>query len=163
MIHLKGVFRFLDTIIDKVYHLTIVTIIFIVLLVCLNIFSRYVLNYPLNWIPGFVTLLSNWAVFLMVGVYMYRRQEIVIPYFYERFFPPRMKKTADIIVILLIIMFTLTAGWNSFKNLQTADYLTSLITIPIHYYWYTMPFFIGMFIGLLGGFKQLLRVDGCSD
>lgn len=163
MARLKELFNKLNKLVNLVYHAAIITLIFIVLLVCINIFSRYALHYPLNWVPGVVTLLTDWAVFLMAGVYIYRKQGIVIPYFHERFFPHHLQQITNTIVTLLIAAFTAIAAWTCFMNLQTGNYLTSLCTLPIHYYWYTMPFFIGMLIGLTGAVKQFFTGETCTD
>lgn len=151
----KGI-ELLDRVVDGVFHLGVVAAILIVLHVCVAIFSRYVLQYPLNWIPGVVILLTDWAVFLIVGVYLYRNQGIIIPYFYERFFSVRMKRVADILSAVLMIVFTSITGWFCWGSMVMGNYLSSLSTIPIEYYWYTVPFFFGMLLGLAGSVKRLL-------
>ena len=128
----------------------------IVLLVCMGIFSRYLFRYPLNWVPGVVTLLTDWAVFLMVGVYIYRNQGIIITYFYERVLPPKLQRIVLFLVNLIIFAFTTIAGWHIWMSMGMGNYLSSISTLPISYNWYTAPFFAAMLLGAIGTAKRLV-------
>ena len=149
----------MDKTVDGVFHLAVLASILLFLGVCIAIFSRYVFGYPLNWLPGIVTLLSDWAIFLMVGVYLYRNDDIVIPYFYENVIPEGLKLPVDVFVALAVAGFTTIMVWACWKSMQMGDYLTSITTIPIHYYWFTIPFFIGMVMGMVGVFKRIFRKE----
>jgi len=148
--------RFLDRVVDLVFHLAVAASILIVLHVCLAIFSRYLFHYPLNWVSGVVSLLTDWAVFLMVGVYIYRNQGITIPFFYERLFPAGMKRVVDFAVTMIVLTFTAVMGWFCWRSIIMIDYNSSLSIIPIKFYWFTAPFLIAMLLGTIGGLKRLL-------
>lgn len=145
----------LDHFVNAIFHFAVWATIAVVSLVCIGIFSRYVLRYPLNWISGVVTLSVNWAVFLMVGVYIYRNQDIVIPYFFERLFGPRTQQFVRVFITLLIGGFTICMGWYVWQSIKMGDYVASISTFEIKYYWYTVPFFAGMLIGLAGILKRI--------
>lgn len=152
--------RTLDKAVKAIFHTAVMLTIIIVLLVCLGIFSRYLFRYPLNWIPGVVTLLTDWAVFLMVGVYIYRNEEVVIKYFYERLLPPKLQRIVLFLVDLIILAFTMIAGWYIWLSTGMGNYLSSISTLPISYNWYTAPFFAAMMLGMIGTLKRLVWRKG---
>jgi len=152
----KRIEQILDKIVEIVFGLALTTSTMIVILECIGIFSRYLFRFPLNWVPGIVTLLVNWTVFLSIGVYFYRNQGIVISYFYEHFLPRKIQYIINFLVYLVIICFTFITAWQCWRIILTGDYLTTLSLMPIKYYWYSLPFFIGMSLGLLGSIKRLI-------
>jgi len=152
----KAIGQILDKIIGIVFNIDLIASVMIVMLECIGIFSRYLFHFPLNWIPGIVTLLADWIVFLGVGVYFYRNQGIVISYFYEHLFPQKARYIISFLISLVIICFTSIGAWQCWKIVLEGNYLTTISLIPIRYYWYTLPFFIGMLLGLLGSIKRFI-------
>lgn len=150
------IIRMLDKAVQVLFHTAVMLTVIIVLLICLGIFSRYLFHYPLNWVPGVVTLLTDWAIFLMIGVYIYRNQEIVIMYFYERFFPPKLQQIVLFSVDLIILAFTTIACWHIWMSMEMGNYLSSTSTLPISYNWFTAPFLAAMMLGAVGTVKRLV-------
>jgi len=121
-----------------------------------RIFSRYFFSVPMNWVPGIVALLSNWAVFLGVGVYLYKNEVIVIDYFYEKFIPLKGRKVVDAFVNILVIVFTLLMIRFSWGVILSGVHQAPMLsTLKMNYYWFSFPIVFGMILGLTGALKRL--------
>ena len=155
--------RVCDFITDFAAKLAVSSMVLLFLLEAARIIFRYLFSLPLNWIPGVVALLTNWAVFLGVGVYLYKNEVLVIVYFDEHHFPSFIKPYIDFLVNLLVVIFSGVAIWYLYKVLQSAHHQSSLSTLKIQYFWFTLPFIIGMALALLGGIKRLLTVPGNDE
>ncbi len=151
----KTVARLTDRISEFAFWIAVFALVALFVLDVLRIFSRYFFAIPMNWVPGIVALLANWAVFLGVGVYLYRNEVIVIDYFYEKFIPVKGRKYVDSFVNILVIIFTLLMIRFTWGVILSGDHQSSLSTLKINYYWYSLPMLFGMILGLAGGLKRL--------
>ncbi len=152
----RTVTRLTDWISEVAFRTAVAALVVLFLLDVVRIFSRYFFSIPMNWVPGVVALLANWAVFLGVGVYLYRNEVIVIDYFYEKFVPVNGRKYVDAFVNILVILFTILMIRYSWGVILSGNHQSSLSTLKINYYWYSLPMLLGMIIGLAGGLKRLL-------
>jgi TRAP-type C4-dicarboxylate transport system permease small subunit len=151
----RTVTRITDRISEFAFQIAVACLVALFLLDVLRIFSRYFFSIPMNWVPGIVALLANWAVFLGVGVYLYRNEVIVIDYFYEKFIPIRGRKYVDAFVNILVIIFAILVIRFSWGVILAGNHQSSLSTLRINYYWYSLPMLLGMILGLAGGLKRL--------
>ena len=122
----------------------------------IEIFSRFVLNHSFVWIPGMVILCSNWLIFLGMGVYLHRRQNMEVTYFYDRFFSRRTQAIADTAVDLFLTIILAVLIKNTYQVMMMEQYQSSLINLPIKAYWYTMPLFLGCLLAILS------RIEGVA-
>ncbi len=159
MLFLRTVTRLTDKIAEFAFRVAVSALVVLFALDVARIFSRYFFAMPMNWVPGIVALMANWAVFLGVGVYLYRNEVIVIDYFYEKFIPVKGRKYVDAFVNILVITFTLLVIRYSWGVILSGNHQSSLSTIKINYYWYSLPILIGMILGLTGALKRLLKID----
>lgn len=148
--------RITDMLSEAAFRIALAALVGLFVLDVVRIFFRYFLSIPMNWIPGIVALFANWAVFLGVGVYLYRNEVIVIDYFYEKLIPMKGRKYVDAFVNILVVTFTLLVIWYSWGVILAGNHQSSLSTLKISYYWYSLPILIGMILGLAGGLKRLL-------
>ncbi len=155
--------RTMDRLIQVIFHACVVFTIVIVTLICAGVISRFVFRYPLNWVPGIVTLVTDWAIFLMIGVYIYRNQGVVITYFYERFFTSKLQTVILFLVDLIILAFTTITTWYLWKAMEMGHYQSSISTLPISQNWYTAPFFAALLIGAIGTVKRIVCRDGQEE
>jgi len=152
----RNLVRATDIISEAAFRVALMSLVGLFVLDTIRIFFRYFLSMPMNWVPGIVALLGNWVVFLGVGVYLYRNEVIVIDYFYEKFIPVKGRKYVDAFVNLLVITFTLLVIRFSWAAILDGNHQSSLSTLKINYYWYSIPMLLGMLLGLAGSLKRLL-------
>ena len=142
---------------DRIFRaVTFAGLIVMLVLGTIEIFSRFVLNHSFVWIPGMVILSSNWLIFLGMGVYLHRRQNMEVTYFYDRFFSRRMQAIADTAVDLFLMVVLAVLIKNTFQVMMMEQYQSSLINLPIKAYWYTMPLLLGCLLAILS------RVEGLA-
>jgi len=153
---------FVANILDRIFRaVSFIGLIAMLFLGAMEIFSRFILNYSFVWVPGLVILCSNWMIFLGMGVYLHRRQNMEVSYFYDRFFSPRVKMITDSAVEIFLAIVLAIFIKNTFLMILMEQYQSSLINIPIKAYWYTMPLLLGCSLailsrveGILGAFKD---------
>lgn len=153
---MKVFFRITDHLARGAFVVAVAALAGVFVLDCFRIVSRYFFGMPQNWVPGMLALLTNWAVFLGVGWYLYVRETIVIDYFYEKWLSPSWRRRVDVLTSLVVVAFAVLAihyGWNVYLR---GDHQSSLSTLPLAYKWYTLPFVLGMLLGLIGTLKFLV-------
>lgn len=77
-------------------------ILLILLLVCIQVFCRFVLNSALPWPEEAVTILMIWSLFLGGAFALLHREHMGINYFVDRL-PPKLKAAVDILVQIIIV------------------------------------------------------------
>lgn len=110
-----GFFDVLSLVTSRV---SMIGIVFIVLVMFYEVVARYAFNSPTLW----ANELSLWIagfVFLLAGQYaMQQRSHIRIYVIYDMM-PRAFQKTADVISVLLILLFTFTLVWGGFNDAWT--------------------------------------------
>ena len=148
---------FIANILDRIFRtVSFIGLIAMLFLGTMEIFSRFILNYSFVWVPGMVILCSNWMIFLGMGVYLHRRQNMEVSYFYNRFFSPRVKMITDSAVEIFLAIVLVVFIKNTFLVILMEQYQSSLINIPIKAYWYTMPLLLGCSLAILSRIEGLL-------
>ncbi|MFQ1701988.1 TRAP transporter small permease subunit [Loktanella agnita] len=90
---------------------------FIVLVMFYEVISRYVFSRPTLW----ANELSLWIasfVFLLAGLYAMQQRSHIRIYIIYDLMPFWMKKTADVISVLLIIGFTFALVWGGYNDAE---------------------------------------------
>jgi TRAP-type C4-dicarboxylate transport system permease small subunit len=101
----RGLERILD-------GLTIGLLLVLLLVVGLQIFSRYVLNHSLFWSEELARYLFIYLVFLGSATVLRQRRHIQVSFFAERL-PPPLRRSVAILVDLLLLAFVGTVFWQS--------------------------------------------------
>jgi TRAP-type C4-dicarboxylate transport system permease small subunit len=150
---------FIAKILDRIFRtVSFIGLIAMLFLGTMEIFSRFILNYSFVWVPGMVILCSNWMIFLGMGVYLHRRQNMEVSYFYNRFFSPRVKMITDSAVEIFLAIVLAVFIKNTFLVILMEQYQSSLINIPIKAYWYTMPLLLGCSLAILSRVEGILGI-----
>jgi TRAP-type C4-dicarboxylate transport system permease small subunit len=108
---MRSLLRGLDRILDG---LTISLLLVLLLVVGLQIFSRYVLNHSLFWSEELARYLFIYLVFLGSAIVLRQRRHIQVSFFMERL-PPPLRRFVSILVDLLLLAFAGTVCWQSIK------------------------------------------------
>jgi len=124
----------------------------------MEIFFRFVFNHSFVWVPGMVILCSNWMIFLGMGVYLHRRQNMEVSYFYNQFFKPRIQKLTDLAVDVFLAIILVVLFKNTILVILMERYQSSLINIPMKAYWYTIPLLLGCFLAILSRIEGIMEV-----
>ena len=89
------------------YWATAASAILFFLMVCLNVFTRYVLRAPIIVSIELSRILFVWSCFLAAGITYYKKGHIVISFLFEKFSNNGKKIIRISIYILSILFFTL--------------------------------------------------------
>jgi TRAP-type C4-dicarboxylate transport system permease small subunit len=93
-----------------IYWLTAGFSILFFAMVCLNVFTRYVLRSPILASIELSRIFFVWACFLAAGITFYKGEHIVIS-FVADLFPPRIKKIINLTVQFLMMLFLAVLGY----------------------------------------------------
>jgi len=146
-------------VLDRIYRVaSFLGLLAMVLISSMEIFSRFVLNHSFVWVPGMVILCSNWMIFLGMGVYLRRRQNMEVSYFYRRFFSPRAQRLTDLTLDIFLAVILVIILKNTVLVIFMEQYQSSLINIPIKAYWYTMPLLLGIILAILSRIEGIIEV-----
>ncbi|MCT4576572.1 TRAP transporter small permease subunit [Donghicola sp.] len=111
----SGFFDYISLVASR---LAMISIAFVVMVMFYEVVSRYAFNRPTLW----ANELSLWIasfIFLLAGLYaMQQRSHIRIYVIYDMM-PRAFQKTADVISVLLILLFTFTLVWGGFNDAWT--------------------------------------------
>ena len=107
---MRRLLRGLDRILDG---LTIILLLVLLLVVGLQIFSRYVLNHSLFWSEELARYLFIYLVFLGSAIVLRQKRHIQVSFFVERLAAPQ-RRALTILVDLLLLAFAGTVCWESF-------------------------------------------------
>lgn len=146
-------------VLDRIFRaVSFIALVAMLLLGAMEIFFRFLFNHSFVWVPGMVILSSNWMIFLGMGVYLHRRQNMEVAYFYNRFFSHRMKTIVDTAVDLFLFIVLAVLIKNTFEVILMEQYQSSLINLPIKAYWYTLPLLLGCLLAVLSRIDGIARV-----
>lgn len=146
---LDGYKYFLDKLASVV--ITLCTILFptAVAIFAVEIFTRYFLGYSSVKSAEIGLLLINWMNFLGFTVLFYRKEDVVLEYFFN-FFPKRARQFVDWITHLAILLFLGIL----FKECISLRALTNLMDhqiLPVKRSFINLPLLVGTFLTLLVG------------
>ena len=105
---------------------------FIVLIVTCQVFSRYVLKNPLGWSEQICRLLFLWGIMLGIPVVFYEKCDMVFDILFQKF-PNKIRKTLSVIFAVLGIafcVFYLVAGVN--LCIKSGNRMTAGVIMPIN-------------------------------
>ncbi|WP_042460664.1 TRAP transporter small permease [Neobacillus dielmonensis] len=108
---LKRVFLFLDSLFEKV---AIGSLIVMIVIVTLQVFTRKLFNYVISWSEEVTLLLLCWFSFMGIAIGVREKLHLSIESFTEKL-PPFVLKVIDKIVLLATIAFglyLLKYGWD---------------------------------------------------
>lgn len=139
--------------------LAAVCLIGLTVLINIRIISRFVLQLPQNWIPGWVTLLAVWATALGVAVYYADGAFIRIDFFVKRISRSTVKRVVAWVGASIIVVFAATALIYSVDAYLMSNYKSSLAVGNINYRWYTFPLVWAMALALAATLRGTLKPE----
>ena len=151
----KGI-SLIKKILDRVVDVTVVLLmIFIVVVVFLQVFSRYVLNCPLTWSEELARYLFIWIVFTAAAVVFRENKHMSVDFLIMNF-PDTLRKKIDFVSKLLIAAFLLIMIIASPSIISLTMRQTSpTLSIPMGVIYLAFP--VSMFLMLL---ELVFRVLG---
>ena len=88
-------------------RISVVGLFFIVALVLVQIFMRYVLEYPLSWTDELARILHVWIVFIGAYIALFKNEHVRVEYFMNSL-PPTWQPRLELFVSLLCSIFSCT-------------------------------------------------------
>jgi TRAP-type C4-dicarboxylate transport system permease small subunit len=158
----KGMVRFYHRLtsvvntIDKVeLVLAIASLLAIIGINSLEIFTRFILNKSFFWVHEVIILLANYLYFLGAALVYKRKQDIQMEYFLK-FFSVKIQKGWDFIVDGACFYFFIILFYHGIRilNLQSRQ-VSQGLGIPNHYF--TLPLIIGTLSMILIIGQQFLQ------
>ena len=123
----------------------------------LEIFSRTIFSYSFSWVQELSMLLLASMVFLGgCGVYRQKR-DAVVTYFTDRLLPPFIQKLLSLFFNILIIAFLTIVTIYAIK-LQSIQSLARAIYLPITMNWFSFPVIIFAVVSLLIFLEDSLEI-----
>jgi len=99
--------------IEKCLRLSVFCLmVLLVLLVSLQVFSRYAFNSPTSWSEEAASFTQVFLVFFGGALAIYRKQTLRITFFIDRL-PPRFAIIIDLAMRVLVVFFLLAVIWYS--------------------------------------------------
>ena len=132
---LKFVLRFADTVSEKVGRAVSLLIFFMMIITTVEVVSRYVFNYPTNWVWPINRQLFGFFI-LFAGIYtMYKDSHIRVEILYDNF-PKKVKSAARWIAMVCFLCFTIALilqGYRMAWNAWTVkEKLTGAFRFPLY-------------------------------
>jgi len=160
---MKKLLLFVDRTSTFVGHLFAWAIVALTMLVCWEVFSRYVLNVPHAWVLDAQIMLYG-LLFMMAGAYTLAAGGHVRGDVLYGFFPPRLQAGIDLALYILFFLpgiFALTyAGWTyASESLAIHEQTFSPDPLPLYPFKFVIP--IAGFFLLLQGLVEIARCVIC--
>jgi TRAP-type C4-dicarboxylate transport system permease small subunit len=142
--------------IDKVeLVLVVASLLAIIGINSLEIFTRFVLNKSFFWVHEVIILLANYMYFLGAALVYKRKQDIQMEYFLK-FFSVKIQRGWDFVIDGACFYFFVILVYHGIRILKVQSLQVSQgIGIPNHYF--TLPLVIGTFSMLLIIGQQFLE------
>ena len=148
----------------------------LVLLVGLQVFTRYVLNNPTSWSEEAASFTQVFLVFLGGSLALFKKQTLRITFLIDRL-SARTAIIIDLVLRILIILFLLTVIWYSlFAMSRLQSQLTAALRLPKSIIFISVP--LGSLLMLIAtlrdfregysklrstkGFKETKKAEGPS-
>jgi TRAP-type transport system small permease protein len=144
--------RLLRRFIDLVDWWAVLLLVFMVVLVSLGVFFRYVLDASLAWYDEFASYLLVWLTFYGAVAASYRRRHIGFDTVVNRF-KPNTRRVVEIVAELFVLGFQVVLfyyGWQLMQRMgdETA---VSLVWVKMGWIYSVLP--------ITGGLMLLISVD----
>jgi TRAP-type mannitol/chloroaromatic compound transport system permease small subunit len=138
-------------------------IVALTLLICWEVFSRYVLNTPHSWVLDAQIMLYG-VLFMMAGAYTLSKGGHVRGDVLYGFFEPRTQAIIDLILYIMFFLpgvIALTyAGWIFFNDaLKINEQTFSAVPLPLYPYKFIIP--LAGSLMLLQGIVEIVRCIIC--
>jgi TRAP-type mannitol/chloroaromatic compound transport system permease small subunit len=138
-------------------------IVLLTLQICVEVFSRYVLNEPHDWALN-VQIMMYGTLFMMAGAYTLSKNGHVRGDVLYGFFQPRTQATIDLVLYILFFLpgiVALTwAGWTyANEALAIREKTFSATPLPLYPFKFVIPIAGGML--LLQGLVEIVRCIQC--
>ena len=126
---------------------------FIVTIIALQIFVRYLFGKPLTWAEELASLLLIYLTFLTADIVYKEKGHISIDYFIN-FFSDRTKSGVSIAIYLLIGVFliTLIPSCIALLKMQSGHISTAVVTLPKSFWSLPVPIAFGSMLLTTGYF-----------
>jgi TRAP-type C4-dicarboxylate transport system permease small subunit len=158
----KGMVRFyhrLTSVVDAIDKLELIVVIASLLAIIginsLEIFTRFILNKSFFWVHEVIILLANYLYFLGAALVYKRKQDIQMEYFLK-FFSLRIQKGWDFVIDGACFYFFIILFYQGIRILKVQSLQVSQgLGIPNHYF--TLPLVIGTLSMILIIGRQFLQ------
>lgn len=131
--------------------LLIISFIFLILLVFLQVISRYIFNVPVGWSAELSRYLLNWITWISASYAIRQQEHIRITLLVDRF-SKKGKKITELFVIIVWSMFAFvmaSVGTEVVMSLQMMGQKTSTLGIPMWVVYLIIP---------IGGILMIIRL-----
>ena len=112
---------------------------FIIVINIFGIFSRYILNYSIIYIPELTILGAVWLFFIGMGLVFKAHSDIKVE-FLVRFLPRKYQLIDTLLVDILILFFAVTLAWQTWKFIPfcrlDSNFLSFALQLPDEIYYY---------------------------
>lgn len=133
--------------IDKFINVVVITLIaLIIIVVFIQVFSRYVLNNPLTWSEELARYLFIWITFL-ASVVVFRENGHMSVDFIVTLFPHKIRVLVDLIGKAIITIFLITILYVS-PNIITITFkqLSPTLSVPMGVIYLAFPVSLGLML-----------------
>jgi len=138
-----------------VYWLTALTSFLFFIMVCLNVFTRYVLKTPILSSIELSRIFFVWACFLAAGITFYKNGHIVISFVTDPI-PTGLRKLINVIIQILIMLFlTGISYWSIEVVLKIWN--TEFPILGVSQSWLYIPLTLISMIMLLFNIEMILQ------
>jgi TRAP-type C4-dicarboxylate transport system permease small subunit len=117
----------------------------IVVMITVQVATRYLFGMPIVWVEDVATFCFIWAVFLGAAVGLKELRHIRIETFLARI-PARARAAAESMLYGIILVCCVLVAWNALDVMQTES-RSSTISLPINlprHWFYSVPLFVSL-------------------
>lgn len=124
--------------------LSLVLLALLCIVTFLQVFARYVLNYPLYWSEELARYVFVWLTFIGFGIAVQRRSEMSVAYFVD-LLSEKTKVIIEFGIRILTLLFLLLATYQGvILAFESWDILTIALELPWTYIYLAIP--VGFFL-----------------
>ncbi len=125
----------------------------LVLLVSVQVFTRYVLNNPTSWSEEAANFTQVFLVFLGGTLAIFQKRTLRITFFVDRL-PPRLSAAIELAMKIFILLFLITLIWYSFFAItRLHNQITPGLRLPKSILFVSVP--LGGFLMLIATLREL--------
>ena len=139
--------KYFRRLVDWVEVWTVLLLVFMVLLVSLGVFFRYVLNASLSWYDEFASFLLVWLTFYGAVVASYRRRHIGFEVVVDRF-TPSTRKIVELIAESCVLGFQAVLFYHGWLLMQKMgdETTVSLVWVKMRWIYSVLPITGGLML-----------------